>query len=43
MEDKKIKVAVVEQRGSGGMIHYAYQLCTALANAGADVELITAQ
>lgn len=43
MEDKKIRVAVVEQRGSGGMIHYAYQLCTALANEGVEVELITAR
>lgn len=41
MEDKKIRITVVEQRGSGGMIHYAYQLCTAFSNEGADVELIT--
>ena len=43
MEDKKIRVTVVEQRGSGGMIHYAYQMCTAFAKEGADVELITAR
>jgi glycosyltransferase involved in cell wall biosynthesis len=32
---------VVEPRGTGGMIHYAYQLCTALANTGAHVTLVT--
>lgn len=34
---------VVEPRGSGGMIHYAYQLCAALANTGAKVTLVTTQ
>ena len=33
---------VVEPRGSGGMMHYAYQLCTALSKAGAQVTLVTA-
>lgn len=32
---------VVEPRGSGGMIHYAYQLCTALSNIGTKVTLVT--
>jgi glycosyltransferase involved in cell wall biosynthesis len=31
----------VEPNGSGGLIHYAYQLCTALADEGVDVTLIT--
>jgi len=41
MADKKIKITVIEQRGEGGMIHYAYQLCTAMATAGAEVTLVT--
>lgn len=36
-----LNITVVEPRGSGGMIHYAYQLCTALADKGAHVTLIT--
>jgi glycosyltransferase involved in cell wall biosynthesis len=36
-----IHIMVVEPRGSGGMIHYAYQLCTALSKAGAKVTLVT--
>jgi glycosyltransferase involved in cell wall biosynthesis len=40
-EDKKIKIILVEQRGGGGMIHYAYQLCTALSKEGADITLVT--
>lgn len=32
---------LIEPRGSGGMIHYAYQLCGALSNAGAQVTLVT--
>ena len=36
-----LHIMVVEPRGSGGMIHYAYQLCTALSNAGANVTLLT--
>jgi glycosyltransferase involved in cell wall biosynthesis len=44
MDNKEpIRVFVVEQRGSGGMIHYAYQLCTAMAQAGADVTLVTSK
>lgn len=43
MEGKnKLKVFIVEQRGGGGMIHYAYQLCNAMAKEEAvDVTLIT--
>jgi glycosyltransferase involved in cell wall biosynthesis len=33
---------VVEQNGAGGLVHYAYQLCTALATRGVDVTLVTA-
>ncbi|MFP5245939.1 MAG: glycosyltransferase family 4 protein [Thermoanaerobaculia bacterium] len=36
-----MKIAFVEPAGKGGMIHYAYQLCSALAEGGADVTLIT--
>jgi len=36
-----IHIMVVEPRGTGGMIHYAYQLCTAFSNTGADVTLVT--
>lgn len=39
--DKPLNIMVVEPRGTGGMIHYAYQLCTGLANAGAHVTLVT--
>jgi glycosyltransferase involved in cell wall biosynthesis len=39
--EKSLHILVVEPRGSGGMIHYAYQLCRALSNAGAQVTLIT--
>jgi glycosyltransferase involved in cell wall biosynthesis len=31
----------VEPNGSGGLIHYTYQLCTALAAEGVDVTLVT--
>lgn len=41
--DKPLKLFVVEPRGAGGMIHYAYQMCTALAEAGAEVTLVTAR
>lgn len=40
-KEDKLRIAVVEPRSSGGMIHYAYQLCTALAEEGADVTLVT--
>jgi glycosyltransferase involved in cell wall biosynthesis len=36
-----MRLFVVEPLGSGGMIHYAYQLCTALAKQGASVTLVT--
>ena len=36
-----MKVAFIEPAGKGGMIHYAFQLCRALARGGADVTLIT--
>ena len=43
MENNKspLHIMVVEPRGSGGMIHYAYQLCTGLSNTGAKVTLVT--
>jgi glycosyltransferase involved in cell wall biosynthesis len=37
----KTRLFFVEPNGSGGLIHYAYQLCTALANQGLDVTLVT--
>ena len=37
------RIALVEQDGAGGMIHYAYQLADALTGAGADVTLHTAR
>lgn len=37
-----MRIFVVEPLATGGMIHYAYQLCTALAEQGADVTLVTA-
>lgn len=36
-----LHIMVVEPRGSGGMIHYAYQFCGALTDAGAQVTLVT--
>ena len=42
INDKPLRIMVVEPRGSGGMIHYAYQLGTALSKAGAQVTLVTA-
>jgi glycosyltransferase involved in cell wall biosynthesis len=38
----KMRLFVVEPNNSGGLVHYTYQLCTALANEGVDVTLITA-
>ena len=38
-----MRLVIVEPRGSGGMIHYAYQLCNAMAEIGEDVMLITAK
>jgi len=43
MREQVLTIAVVEPRGSGGMIHYAYQMCTALAENGARVILVTSQ
>lgn len=37
-----MKVLVVEPRGNGGMIHYAYQLCNALSAHITEVTLVTA-
>jgi len=36
-----IKIAYIEPAGKGGMIHYAYQLCRALTENGAEVTLLT--
>ncbi len=36
-----MKIAVVETFGTGGLIHFTYQLCRALANKGCEVKLIT--
>jgi glycosyltransferase involved in cell wall biosynthesis len=38
-----LKIVYLEPAGKGGMIHYAFQLCRALAGAGADVTLLTAR
>lgn len=36
-----MKLFIVELLGTGGMIHYIYQLATALADSGAEVTLVT--
>ncbi|WP_119680739.1 glycosyltransferase family 4 protein [Indioceanicola profundi] len=36
-----MRIVLVEPNGTGGLAHFAHQLCTALAAAGADVVLIT--
>jgi len=36
-----VRLVVVEFSGRGGMIHYVYQLCRGLSEAGADVTLVT--
>jgi len=41
LQNKPFRIAVVEPRGTGGMMHYAYQLCSALSTAGAQVTLVT--
>ena len=41
LDTKPLHIMLVEPRGSGGMMHYAYQLCTALANQNAVVTLVT--
>ena len=38
-----MRICVVEPRSSGGMIHYAYQLCNALSCYATDVTLVTAR
>ncbi len=38
-----LRIVIVEPRGVGGMIHYAYQLCSAMAEEGADVTLVTSR
>jgi|CXWL01.1.fsa_nt_gi glycosyltransferase involved in cell wall biosynthesis len=40
--NNKLRLFVVEADGGGGLAHYIYQLCTALAKEGADVTLVTA-
>jgi glycosyltransferase involved in cell wall biosynthesis len=40
---RSMKIFVVEPRGSGGMIHYAYQLCSALSQYVSEVTLITSK
>lgn len=40
MEPERLQICVIEAANSGGLIHFAYQLCTALAGAGVDVTLI---
>lgn len=37
-----MRIVIVEPVGVGGMVHFAFQLCSALTLAGADVVLITA-
>ena len=41
MENRRLRLVLVEPNGSGGLIHYSYQLCTALAEEGVDVTLVT--
>ncbi len=36
-----MKIFLIEPDGAGGMVHYAYQLATALSRQGAEVTLIT--
>jgi glycosyltransferase involved in cell wall biosynthesis len=40
---RPLRLFVVEPRPTGGMIHYAFQLCAALAETGADVTLVTSR
>jgi glycosyltransferase involved in cell wall biosynthesis len=39
--ENRLHLVFVEPNGSGGLIHYTYQLCTALADEGVDVTLVT--
>jgi len=36
----KLRIFVVEPNNGGGLVHFAYQLCNALASEGADVTLV---
>jgi glycosyltransferase involved in cell wall biosynthesis len=38
-----MRIAVVEPLGAGGLVHFSYQLCIALASRGADVTLLTSR
>lgn len=38
-----MRIAVIEPDGSGGLVQFAYQLCSGLAACGADVTLITSR
>ena len=40
---RPLRVAVVEPVGRGGLAHYAFQLCRALAEAGAEPWLVTSE
>lgn len=40
-EHSPLRITIVEPLGTGGMIHYAYQLGSALSDAGARVTLLT--
>jgi glycosyltransferase involved in cell wall biosynthesis len=42
-DGRPLRLFVVEPRPTGGMIHYAFQLCEALTEAGADVTLVTSR
>lgn len=37
----KLQLVVIEPSNGGGLVHYTYQLCTALAHEGIEVTLIT--
>lgn len=37
-----MKITIVEPNGTGGLIHFAYQMANALADCGAEVTLVTA-
>ncbi len=39
--ERALKVVVVEPKGDGGLCHYSYNLCRALADYGCEVHLIT--
>ena len=39
--ENRLRLVVVEPKNDGGLIHYTYQLCTALSNEGLEVILLT--